>query len=89
MATFNFNGIKFEGTKFEIKNGIFYVDNEPVYKQETKDNDILSIEGNGVLYCDGMVIIEGSFKGEIIADKVIINGEHNGEITANKINNNN
>lgn len=84
MGRFVFNGVEYTGNKFEVKQGVLYVDENAVadFRQDT---EYVSISGNGNLHCDAKVIVEGQFAGSINADKVIINGEFTGTMNANRV----
>jgi hypothetical protein len=70
-----------------VRGGVLYVDENAVadFRQDT---EYVSISGDGNLFCDSKVIVEGQFAGSINADKVIINGEFTGKINANKVTDN-
>lgn len=79
--TLDFNGQKFTGDEFSIKNQVLYVDGHAVadLKPHTEE---LSISGAGNLTTDNPVVIYGTFTGNIKAEKVIVNGEVIGNIKA-------
>lgn len=86
MAKINIDGMFFQGESFEIRNGKIYIDGELVYSfPDNNENNMIKLEGNGTLYCDKIVLIDGNFTGSIVANEVVVNGEHNGEVNTNKL----
>ena len=68
------NGQKFEGGKvFEIRDGKLFIDGHAVMDVGTADKVVLS--GGGEIIIANKVIINGSFTGEIHANKLIDNRE--------------